>query len=207
MKIKNLKINLLFICVILCLCGCSKESDFVSGAFGTGDSSKIELESNNQGVEITVNNNEEDEFKIQDEIDFSESISGQSETLSSVMSEEELEIESQQSLEENYKYYSNIKNKEVDIRDVSGYQGALEYVNEVTIEKLKTFDKSYVKDVLKTYEYLSKSDLDYIINSVYSDDPTVIQNFEEEIKHKTEPGWFQDESGVWVNVYEVNKWE
>lgn len=199
----------LCICICICLCGCSKGDVPVSGAFGTGEPSGTESSDNKTGVEITVEStaNEDDKFKIQDDI-FSESALSQSEPSTSTKTKDELELESQQTEDESYMFYSITKHKEVDSRDEFGYQGVLEYISAVGLENVKLAPKSYLKDYFKSnYKYLSKSDLDYILNSVYSDDPTVIQNFEEEIKHKTEPGWFQDESGVWVNVYEVDKWE
>lgn len=205
MKLKNS----VFLCIIicLCLCSCSKEDSVINGAFGVGDPSKTELESNNQGVEITVEANEDDKFKIQDDI-FSESTLSQSEPSTSTKTEEELEQESQQTEDESYLFYSVTKHKEVDSRDVFGYQGALEYISAVGLENVKQVSKSDLKKYLKSnYKYLNKSNLDYILNCVYSDDETVTSNFQLEIKHIVEPGWFQDENGDWVNVYEINQWE
>lgn len=200
--------NSIFLCIIicLCLCSCSKENSVINGAFGTGEHSGTEASDNKTGVEITVEANEDDKFKIQDDINFSETTS--SETSTSVISEEELELESQQTEDENYMFYSITKHKEIDSRDEFGYQGALEYISEVGLENVKLASKSYLQNYLKSnYKYLNKSELDYILNSVYSNNNAVISDFNEEIKHKTEPGWFQDENEDWVNVYEINKWE
>lgn len=190
MRIKNLKISLLFICLIICLFGCGKKEVHIEGTFGSDDNyTSLESENNKSGVEITVE--ETDKFKVTDEdVDLT--------TTKPVKSEEEKSIDRAESEYQSLDVEGNI----TDSRDKINYRGLLEFIKEQGgIEKVaSTYSKEVFTEELNKFELVTVEEKQQVLEAIYNASSEERKLLINDLLH-TEDGWVYTDSG-WVNVYE-----
>lgn len=192
MKIKNLRISLLFICLIMCLFGCSNKEVHIEGTFGSDDNSiSTESENTNSGVEIKVESNEDDKFKVTDEdVDLT--------TTKLVKSEEEKSIEKAESEYQSIDESGNV----TDSRDSTNYYGLLQFIkNNGGIEKVaSTYSKEVFTEELNKFELVSELEKEQVLEAIYNENSEERKLLINDLLH-TEDGWVYTEDG-WINVYD-----
>lgn len=186
--------NSLILCLILCLClsGCGQKNTHIEGTFGSDDNS-ISTETDNQksGVEIKVESNEDDKFKVTDEdVDLT--------TTKPVKSEEEKSIEKAESEYQSMDESGNI----TDSRDSTNYYGLLQFIkNNGGIEKVaSTYDREKFTDELNKFNLVSESEKEQVLEAIYNESSEERNLLIRDILH-TEDGWVYTDDG-WTNVYE-----